>query len=165
MRSSMAEELQSISVTSLRLLPLEIPALPARRGEGAVRTPTLAKHSSSHHNFHPVRAGKATTTAQPCNSTLERLTAPPELLLGTKKKNHFITHFHPAQGPAARKIKSLAGDRDRAGAEERVWGFFEHSRDWGWGCCFSFFHQPPQCRGAAGGNLQCHLHSGSPAPV
>lgn len=36
----MAEELQSMSGTSLRLLPLAMPVLPGRTGGDAVRTPT-----------------------------------------------------------------------------------------------------------------------------
>lgn len=80
----MAEELQSMSPTSARLLPLATPALPGRRGGAAVSTATHAKHSSSGRvleTFHPVKVMKAGTTAEPCNSTLERLTAPPELLV------------------------------------------------------------------------------------
>lgn len=163
----MAEELQSISVTSFRLLPLAIPALPGGTGGNAVRTPTLAKHSLFLKGFKDFSSSESYENEKPQKSHITAPWRESQLLqscfLGLK--NHFTSHSPPTQGPAARKIKSLAGDRGRAGAEERVWGFFEHPRDWGWGCCFSFFHQPPQCSGAAGGNLQGHLHSGSPAPV
>lgn len=57
---------------------------------------------------------KPRTTAEPRNSTLEKLAALPELLFGDKayKNPHFTTHFPPAQRPAARKIKSLAGNTE-----------------------------------------------------
>ena len=149
MRSSIAEELQSISVTSFRLLPLAMPALPGRRGQDAVSTLTPLPQLISSLGFRNPLPRESYETenhsrAEPRNSTSGGLAAPSSstqsCLPGPKTSLQSIAPVHSDQQQG--ESKNPAGSRGRARAEGRFSS--EHPRDGG--CCFSFFSQPPRAR-------------------
>lgn len=163
MRSSIAEELQSISVTSFRLLPLAMPALPGKGGQDAVRTDTLPpqlqlvsllgfRNPSPHGSYETENH----RTAEPHNSTSGGLTAHSRAAFAKPSLQPIAPlhsdHHHGKSSPGS--------SRDRARAEQRAGVFLSTPETGAAASLFSTKHSH-----AAGGNLQCHLHSSSTSPM
>lgn len=149
MRSSITEELQSISVTSFRLLPLATPALPGRRGRDAASTPTPLPRLISPLGFrNPSRRESYETenhsTAEPCNSTSEGLTAPSSSTQSCfsrpKTSLQPIAPAHGDQQQGKSKIRPVAETE----LEQKVGVFFLSTRETGAAAASPFSASDPE---------------------